>query len=235
MLPFSICCNGCGEYVSKGRKFNARKDTLPASEAYLGIKVYRFRIRCPGCAAEISYRTDPQSGDYRCESGARRSTDAPWREDQLQEQEEAASKKRLEASGGPDRIEALEKKAYNAKREIDIAQELDDIRAARERLERASTQLGGGTLDGVGYRFHIQKGSVETAGNGDGIGSDPIETTDSIVHVGSIDSIAPPIRTMPVPLSTHSRTMEDSRNLSTTLAQRRAALGIVRRPHPPKP
>jgi hypothetical protein len=59
MTPFSMKCTHCGEYIPKGRKFNARKETL--EERYLSIPIFRFYIRCSRCSGEITFRTDPKS------------------------------------------------------------------------------------------------------------------------------------------------------------------------------
>lgn len=59
MTPFSMKCTHCGEYIPKGRKFNARKETL--EERYLSIAIFRFYIRCTRCSGEITFRTDPKS------------------------------------------------------------------------------------------------------------------------------------------------------------------------------
>jgi hypothetical protein len=37
-------CNTCGEYIYKGKKFNARKETVEG-EDYYGIKIFRFYIK----------------------------------------------------------------------------------------------------------------------------------------------------------------------------------------------
>lgn len=47
-------CNTCGEYIYKGKKFNARRETVEDSD-YLGLSLFRFYIRCPGCLAEITF------------------------------------------------------------------------------------------------------------------------------------------------------------------------------------
>ena len=37
MAPFSMQCNTCGDYIYKGKKFNARKERVDG-ENYLGIQ-----------------------------------------------------------------------------------------------------------------------------------------------------------------------------------------------------
>jgi len=44
ILSISRRCNTCGEYIYKGKKFNARKETVDG-EDYYGIKIFRFYIK----------------------------------------------------------------------------------------------------------------------------------------------------------------------------------------------
>jgi len=44
MAPFNMKCKTCGEYIYKGKKFNARKEDVD-NENYLGIRIYRFYIK----------------------------------------------------------------------------------------------------------------------------------------------------------------------------------------------
>ena len=53
-------CNTCGDYISRAKKFNARKETIE-NELYLGCKVFRFYIKCPKCMSEITFKTNPQT------------------------------------------------------------------------------------------------------------------------------------------------------------------------------
>ena len=69
MIPFSLQCIKCGEYMYRGKKFNSRKEDVIGDD-YLGIKKYRFYIKCCVCNNEIAFKTDPKNQDYVCESGA---------------------------------------------------------------------------------------------------------------------------------------------------------------------
>lgn len=142
-------CTSCGEYIYKGRKFNARKET-PEEEKYLGIQIYRFYIRCTRCSAEIIFKTDPRSQDYVCEKGARRNTD-PWKrglgddptKDETDDQRlDRIEREMAEADGvGADAernaMAELEAKTADAKREMAVADALDEIRSRNARIERA--------------------------------------------------------------------------------------------------
>ena len=77
MAPFSMQCKTCGEYIYKGRKFNSRMETAEG-EDYLGLRIYRFHIRCTKCIAVITFKTDPENTDYLMEHGATRLFEA-WK------------------------------------------------------------------------------------------------------------------------------------------------------------
>lgn len=143
MVPCSFKCTSCGNYIGKGRKFNARKET-PLDERYLGIQIYRFYIRCPRCSGEITFRTDPRNTDYVCERGAVRNTD-PWKrglgDDPLREETDDQRLDRLERETAEEEernaMAELEAKTVDAKREMAVADALDEIRSRNARVERA--------------------------------------------------------------------------------------------------
>lgn len=142
MAPFGMKCTSCGEYIYKGRKFNARKETT--DEKYLNIQIYRFYIRCTRCSSEITFKTDPKNMDYTCERGAKRNFES-WRDptskelhetdeqrlDRL-EREEAEAAEQEEKNA----MEELEQKMEDSKREMRIADALDEIRTRNARIER---------------------------------------------------------------------------------------------------
>ncbi|KAK8047808.1 Bcyju2 [Apiospora saccharicola] len=139
MAPFSMRCLTCGEYLPKGRKFNARKETNQ-EEKYLGIQIFRFFIRCTRCSAEITFKTDPRVNDYVCERGAKRNTE-PWRP--LKEETDEERLDRLEKEEEErNAMEELEAKTVDAKREMAVADMLDEIRTSNARRDRT----GGGDM-----------------------------------------------------------------------------------------
>lgn len=135
MAPFSMKCTHCGEFIYKGRKFNARKETT--EEKYYNIAIFRFYIRCTRCSGEITFKTDPKNMDYECERGAKRNFE-PWREAKLAEETEEERLDRLEKEEAErDAMKELETKVLDAKTEMAIADALDEIRSRNARIEKA--------------------------------------------------------------------------------------------------
>ncbi|KIX08950.1 uncharacterized protein Z518_00028 [Rhinocladiella mackenziei CBS 650.93] len=142
MAPFSMKCTSCGEYIYKGRKFNARKETT--DEKYLTISIYRFYIRCTRCSSEITFKTDPKNMDYTCERGAKRNFES-WRDPTSAELKETDEERldRLEReeadeaeSAERNAMEELEQKMEESKREMQVADALDEIMQRNARIER---------------------------------------------------------------------------------------------------
>ena len=152
MAPFSMRCTSCGEYIYKGRKFNARKETT--EEKYSAITIYRFYIRCTRCSAEITFKTDPKNMDYECERGAKRNFEV-WREAKLAEETEEERLDRLEKEESErDVMKELEQKTMDAKTEMAIADALDDVRTRNAQRERAGVD---GAISSVAERSVIDE------------------------------------------------------------------------------
>uniref|UniRef100_A0A803MI26 Splicing factor YJU2 n=1 Tax=Chenopodium quinoa TaxID=63459 RepID=A0A803MI26_CHEQI len=128
MLPMSIRCNTCGNYIYKGTKFNSRKEDV-IGETYLGIQVFRFYFKCTKCSAELAMKTDPQNSDYVVEAGATRNFE-PWR-DKDEEIEKEKMKRDSEEMG--DAMKSLENRTLDSKREMDILATLDEMKSMRSR------------------------------------------------------------------------------------------------------
>ncbi|KAI5862887.1 DUF572-domain-containing protein [Durotheca rogersii] len=137
LYPQALTDSLHAEYIYKGRKFNARKET-PPDEKYLGIQIFRFYIRCTRCSAQITFKTDPKNQDYACESGAKRSTE-PWRVGREETDEERLDRLEKEEEERNAMVE-LEAKTVDAKREMAVADALDEIRTRNARMERANQE-----------------------------------------------------------------------------------------------
>ncbi|PFH60509.1 hypothetical protein XA68_10823 [Ophiocordyceps unilateralis] len=142
MAPFSMRCMTCGEFVYRGRKFNARKETN-VEEKYLGIQIIFLHIKCTRCSAEITFRTDPKNRDYAMVKGAVRNME-PWRnreaENETMEQRlDRLEREEAEAAGEEekDAMADLEAKNADARREMAAADALDEIRQRNARINRS--------------------------------------------------------------------------------------------------
>lgn len=130
MAPFNMRCQTCGEYIYKGKKFNARKEDVE-NQDYLGIRIYRFYIKCTRCLQEISFKTDPKNTDYEIEAGATRNFMALKlaEEQAIREEEEA---KEEEASNP---MKLLENRTKQSKNEIEILELLEELKDLNKRQE----------------------------------------------------------------------------------------------------
>jgi len=131
MLPFTVCCSCCGEFIYKGTKFTSRKEDVP-DEDYLGLRIFRFYIKCPNCLQEIVFKTDPKNSDYALEVGGTRNFE-PWKQS---EEIESLMKTEREHEEKGDAMKALENRTLECKREMDILDGLEEI------VDRNSRTLG---------------------------------------------------------------------------------------------
>ncbi|KAG5677166.1 hypothetical protein PVAND_006947 [Polypedilum vanderplanki] len=130
MAPFNMRCVTCGEYIYKGKKFNARKEDVE-NETYLGIRIYRFYIKCTRCLQEISFKTDPQNTDYEIEAGATRNFMALKlaEEQALRELQEAKE----EEANNP--MLLLENRTKQSRNEIELLESLEELKDLNQKHE----------------------------------------------------------------------------------------------------
>ncbi|XP_010678701.2 uncharacterized protein LOC104894214 [Beta vulgaris subsp. vulgaris] len=121
MLPMSIRCNTCRNYIYEGTKFNSRKETV-IDETYLGIKIFRFYFKCTNCSAELIIKTDPQNTGYVVEAGATRNF----------EQVDKETTKRVAEDLG-DAMKSLENRTLDCKQEMDIMAGLHELKSMKSR------------------------------------------------------------------------------------------------------
>lgn len=130
MAPFNMRCKTCGEYIYKGKKFNARKEDVE-NQDYLGIRIYRFYIKCTRCLQEISFKTDPKNTDYEIEAGATRNFMAlKLAEEQAVREEEEAKE---EEANNP--MKLLENRTKQSKNEIELLESLEELKDLNRRQE----------------------------------------------------------------------------------------------------
>jgi hypothetical protein len=123
MAPFNMRCKTCGEYIYRGKKFNARKEDV-IGKLYLGIQIYRFYIKCTKCLAEITFLTDPENQDYEMENGAIRNFESI----RLAEKQAEAAAKQLKDEEVNNPMKILENRTRDSKREMDVLETLEDLR-----------------------------------------------------------------------------------------------------------
>ena len=108
-------------------------DSTSSGECYLGLHDSQLnRVYSTLCSAEITFKTDPKNTDYQAEHGASRNFE-PWR-DEKEGQEEDRLARLEEEENNP--MKALENRTVDARREMDILDALQDIRARNARNER---------------------------------------------------------------------------------------------------
>ncbi len=134
MMPMSVTCKTCGNYIYRGTKFNSKKETV-VGEDYCGILIFRFYMRCPNCSAEFTIKTDPKNANYVTELNCSRQLE-PWREQE--DERDALIAERVNEEKG-DAMKELENKTLDSKMEMEILDALDEIKALNARQVSGNT------------------------------------------------------------------------------------------------
>ncbi|KAM9842285.1 splicing factor YJU2 [Aulostomus maculatus] len=128
MAPFNMRCKTCGEYIYKGKKFNARKETVQ-NELYMGLPIFRFYIKCTRCLAEITFKTDPENTDYAMEHGATRNFQA----EKIIEEEEKRVQQEREEEELNNPMKVLENRTRDSKMEMEVLENLQELKELNQR------------------------------------------------------------------------------------------------------
>lgn len=156
MAPFNMRCKTCGEYIYKGKKFNARKEDVEG-EDYLGIRIYRFYIKCTRCLQEISFKTDPRNTDYEIEAGASRNFMAlKLAEEQAQREED---EEREEEATNP--MKLLEKRTQQSKHELEVLESLEELKDLNRRQQTIDYEQMLGQYDTKAENLKTEKEQEE--------------------------------------------------------------------------
>ncbi|EOA25780.1 hypothetical protein CARUB_v10019147mg [Capsella rubella] len=144
MLPVRVRCNTCGNYMSQGTKFNCREEDV-INETHVGIKIFRFYIKCTRCLAEVTIKTDPKNHGYTVESGA---TCLYNGHDKVKEEKETEE----------NALESLERRSVVSKREMEVMAALDEVKSMKSR--RASVSVDS-MLEALSRRRKQEEENVE--------------------------------------------------------------------------
>jgi len=131
MAPCNMRCTTCGEYIYKGRKFNARKEDVDDMN-HLGLRIYRFYIKCTACLGEISFRTDPANTDYVLEAGATRNFEALAKAEKQAELEAKAYQEELESNP----MKMLEERTEQSRNEMERLEAIEELQELNKREAR---------------------------------------------------------------------------------------------------
>jgi len=55
-MPYNIWCNGCGNHIGMGVRYNAEKKKIGM---YHSTPLYQFRMKCHLCDNHFEIKTDP--------------------------------------------------------------------------------------------------------------------------------------------------------------------------------
>ncbi|XP_069693652.1 coiled-coil domain-containing protein 130 homolog isoform X2 [Periplaneta americana] len=127
-MPFNIWCNGCGNHIGMGVRYNAEKKKVGD---YLTTPIWNFRMKCHLCDNYIGIRTEPKANEYVVVSGARRQENRwdPKENEQITPEDKETSKRLYD-----DAMFKLEH-GYGDKRQADSLQSgLTKLTRKRERL-----------------------------------------------------------------------------------------------------
>lgn len=145
MLPFTVRCLTCNNFMYTGTKFNT---PMERAGDYLGVPIYRFYYRCPQCSAQFTLCTDPENESYIAEQGATRpfGPSAGFKTQRAVAHESAAAMEEAQAKldsgdnrtsgtslGGANAMEAVEARAKGMRQQMESEEAVEAL-LERQRL-----------------------------------------------------------------------------------------------------
>lgn len=134
-LPMSVQCTSCSNFMARGSKFNARKETV-VEEAYLGNPVYRFYFRCSKCFQELTMKTDPKNCDYVTEKGLKAGF-VLHKAGALEDAMEAEEREKLENF---DKMKVLEQKSLESLARVELDEAIDTVLLIQSKRAQMSSE-----------------------------------------------------------------------------------------------
>lgn len=96
---------------------------------HLGLRIYRFYIKCTACLSEISFRTDPANTDYVLEAGATRNFEALSKAEKQAELDEKAYQEEIKLNP----MKLLEERTEASKNEMERMEALEELHELNKR------------------------------------------------------------------------------------------------------
>ena len=90
---------------------------------HLGLRIFRFYIKCTACLGEISFRTDPANTDYVLEAGATRNFEALAKAEKQAELEAKAYQEELESNP----MKMLEERTEQSRNEMERLEAIEEL------------------------------------------------------------------------------------------------------------
>ena len=159
-MPVNVWCDGCGEHIARGVRYNAEKKKCGT---YFTSDVFEFQMNCHLCGQRFIIKTDPENRDYEFVSGLHRKVEtfdvkeigtrefddkeqALMRADAIRslENKEEDSMKFEKAVPTLDRLKDLEEKLHTNEDSLNqrVRSKLREIRKAEERREARASAAG---------------------------------------------------------------------------------------------
>ncbi|RDD41482.1 Coiled-coil domain-containing protein 130-like protein [Trichoplax sp. H2] len=121
-MPYNIWCDGCGNHVGMGVRYNAEKKKVGN---YYTTPIFNFRMKCHLCENKIEMENDPQNCDYKIVKGASRKNER-WE----------GSEGSISVDGKDEKKKLLSNAMYKLEHDIEDAEAGQQAAPSLDKLER---------------------------------------------------------------------------------------------------